>query len=93
MDKRQYMSLKPGDIVTTSPAMRERMVLEVHALPKEKNNQWIYLEQIPRLGRTTLFLYQHAKHWMLIRRGSEKDLPKLFQDPYNHTLRVEREIY
>ena len=88
MTEKEYMSLKAGDIIITSPKTGiERMVLEVHPI---QNNQWIFLEQIPRPGKTTLFLKKDCPKWMLVRRGSEKDLPELYRDFLNGTLRVKR---
>lgn len=87
MTDAEYMTLKAGDIIITSKTGVHRMVLEVHPI---KNNQWIFLEQIPRPGKTTLFLKKDCAKWKLVRRGSEKDLPELYKDSLNGTLRVYR---
>lgn len=92
MTEKEYLSLKAGDIVTTSKTGVLRMILECHKIKGRMgaDDQWVFLEQIPRPGKTTLFLKRNCQNWKLIKRGRKSDLPKLYEDPFNRTLRVDR---
>jgi len=84
MNYKTFSSLKPGDIVKTHFKTRPlRMVLEVS---NSKNRPWfLTIEQIIRPSKTTLFIPHQARShkWTIHKRGSERDLPRLYKNPLN----------